>query len=253
MTVIACYAEYMPQAFQPLLPKIVLAVGAHADDIDFGASATVAKWAKAGAEIHYLVITDGSKGSTDPNMTTETLVKLRQDEQRAAAEFLGAKNVHFFGYEDGMLEVTMELKKKIVALIRELRPDTVISMDPTSVYSAERGTINHPDHRAASQATMDAVFPLARDHMSFPDLFAQGLEPHKVEHLLLINFEQHNYYEDVSDTFPLKHQALRLHPSQFNDQSRAWATTTEIAEKFGAICDCKYAEAFMRLDIPGSS
>src|SRR5262245_59158191 len=117
--------------FQSYVPKVVLAVGAHADDIDFTAAGSVAAWAKQGAEVHYLVLTDGSKGTYDTNLTPEQLVVTRQQEQRDAAAALGAKEVHFLSYPDAMLEVTMELKKDIVRVIRQVRPDTIIVFDPT--------------------------------------------------------------------------------------------------------------------------
>jgi len=235
--------------FAPLNPKVVLAVGAHADDIDFGASGSVAKWAADGAEVHYLVITDGSKGSADPNMTSENLVATRQQEQRAAATTLGAKEVHFLGYEDGMLEVTMPLKKDIVHVIRQVRPDTVVVIDPTIVYSSELGIINHPDHRAAGQATLDAVFPLARDHLSFPDLYTdEKLEPHKVAHVLLINFEKQNFYVDISATFETKVAALKQHSSQISNVERMTEMLQQRASTLGSKTGSRYAEGFVRID-----
>lgn len=237
--------------FSELIPKTVLAVGAHADDIDFGASGTVAKFAAAGAAVHYLVVTDGSKGSADTTMTKQQLVAMRRREQRAAAASLGAKEVHFLDYEDAMLEVTMELKKDIVRLIRKVKPDTVMVMDPTMVYDPERGFINHPDHRAVGQATLDAVFPLARDHMTFPDLFLQEeLPPHKVAHVLLINLTRQNYYVDITDSLETKLAALQCHASQVPDEAQLRAWLTERATAMGQRAGCRYAEGFMRLDVP---
>jgi LmbE family N-acetylglucosaminyl deacetylase len=167
------------QDFPPLRPKVILGIAAHPDDLDFGASGTMAKFARGGAEIHYLIITDGGKGSKDKAMTPAKLTALRQAEQRAALKELGGTDVQFLnGFCDGELEVTMALKKELVKAIRIVKPDVVVTMDPSMIYSARRGFINHPDHRAAGQATLDAIFPLARDHMSFPDLFEAGHEPH---------------------------------------------------------------------------
>jgi LmbE family N-acetylglucosaminyl deacetylase len=241
----------MSTNFAPLQPKVILAVGAHADDIDFSASATLAKWAQNGAEIHYLVITDGSKGSSDPSTSSAQLVETRQQEQQAAAAVVGAHKVHFLGYEDGQLEVTMDLKKRLVQTIREIKPDTVIALDPTVMYVSDLGLINHPDHRASGQAMIDAVYPLARDHLSFPDLYAAGLQPHKVTHLLLINPESHNYHEDISATFELKLEALRKHASQFDAHSPVWEHIATQAQDMGKVYGCQYAETFVRLDIPG--
>jgi LmbE family N-acetylglucosaminyl deacetylase len=235
-----------------LIPKVVLMVGAHADDIDFGASGSVAKWAKDGAEVHYLVITDGSKGSSDPNVSGEQLVAIREQEQRDAAATLGAREVHFLHYEDAMLEVTLGLKRDIVRVIRQVRPDTVVVMDPTFVYSAEMGFINHPDHRAAGQATLDAVFPLARDRLTFPDLLEkEQLEPHKVAHLLLINMREQNYFVDISDVFETKVAGLLKHVSQVSDPDGARNMLKSWASVAGAKTGHKYAEGFVRIDVRG--
>lgn len=237
--------------FKPLKPKVVLAVGAHPDDIDFGASGSIAKWTKTGTKVHYAVITDGSKGSSVPKTDPIELAGRRQKEQRAAAKLLGATDVHFLDYEDGYLEVTMELKTRLTALIRQIRPDTVVVMDPASLYVAELGFVNHPDHRAAGQATLDAVFPLARDGLSFPELLTQGLKPHKVKHLLLINLEKQNYIEDISETFDLKIKALLKHASQISSKSELMAWVGPIAADYGKQIGTKYGEGFVRLDLPG--
>lgn len=234
----------------PFTPKVALMVGAHADDIDFGASGTVARWAKDGAEIHYLVITDGSKGSDDPDMTSEQLVQIREQEQRDAAVTLGAKEVRFLCYEDAMLEVTPALKKDIVRVIRQIRPDTVVVMDPTLLYSSELGMINHTDHRAAGYATIDAVFPMARDRLTFPDLLEQeGLKPHKVARMLLINREKSNYFVDVSEVFETKMAGLLKHASQFSDPEGLRTMLQTWASVAGSKSGVKYAETFIRLDI----
>jgi LmbE family N-acetylglucosaminyl deacetylase len=237
--------------FEAYTPERVLAIGAHADDIDFGASGTVAAFAKDDAHIEYLIITDGSKGSSDPSMTTEQLVEMRQIEQRNAATKLGAKEVHFLDYEDGQLEVSMELKKELCRVIRHVRPDTVIVMDPTMVYLPQLGFINHPDHRAAGQATLDAVFPLARDHLSFADLYTEEhLEPHKVAHLLLINLEKQNCFIDITDTFDMKLAGLFAHTSQIPDTDKTTSMLKERATAQGEQCGVTYAEGFVRIDIP---
>ena len=240
-------------SYAPYTPKVALMVGAHADDIDFAASGTVAKWAKDGAEIHYLVVTDGSKGSDDPAMTPEKLVRIREQEQRDAAALLGAREVHFLHYEDAALEATLPLKKDIVRVIRQVRPDAVVMMDPTMVYGTMNGMayINHSDHRAAAQAALDAVYPLARDCMTFPDLLAgEGLEPHKVEHVLLINFHGvQDYFVDVTDVFEAKVQALLKHASQFSDPKAIRTMLEQWASAAGAKTGSKYAEGFIRLDL----
>lgn len=237
-----------PTDLRSYTPQTVLAVGAHADDIDFGASGSIAKWAAAGAAIDYMVITDGSKGSSAETTDPVELARLRQDEQRAAAKVLGARHVHFFDYEDGQLEVTQDLKKRLVRVIRSVRPDTVVVMDPTMVYISELGFVNHPDHRAAGQATLDAIYPLARDHLSFPELHAEGLAPHKVQHLLLINLEKQNYHEDITGFIDTKIAALSAHASQFSEESRTMIC--ELAKKTGQQHGVEYAENFVRIDLP---
>jgi len=239
------------QQFNDLHPKVVLGIAAHPDDLDFGASGTMARFANEGADVHYLIITDGSQGSSDPKMTGEELAKIRQEEQRQALEKLGSKpdNVTFLGYKDGGLEVTMEAKKDVVKVIRMVKPDVVVTMDPTFVYSAKRGAINHPDHRAAGQLALDAVYPLARDHMAFPELYKQGYLPHKVKTVLLTNFEKHNFIVDITKTIDKKIEALVAHSSQI-------ANIDEMAERIkgwaailGKEYNYKYAEGFMRIDL----
>jgi LmbE family N-acetylglucosaminyl deacetylase len=250
-----CYADFMTTMYcddkQPFTPQRILAIGAHADDIDFGASGAIASWVKDGVHVEYLVITDGSKGSADPALTPLTLVETRQAEQRAAAKTLGVVDVHFLNYEDGALEITQALKKDIVRVIRLVRPDTVITLDPTMVYSSQLGMVNHPDHRATGQATLDALYPLARDHLSFPELLKdEQLEPHKVAHVLLIHLDKHNCLVDISGTIDLKLAALTQHVSQFADTNKVGEFVKSYAAQLGKTAKVPYAEGFVRLDLP---
>jgi LmbE family N-acetylglucosaminyl deacetylase len=236
--------------FEPYTPQRILAVGAHPDDFDFGASGSLAVWAQAGAHIEYLVLTDGCKGTSDRHLTGEKLTSTRQDEQRAAAQTLGAQNVLFLDYEDGALEITQTLKKDIVRVIRRVQPDTVIVMDPTMVYSERLGFINHPDHRAAGQATLDAVYPLARDHLSFPELLTEEhLEPHKVTHVLLMHLDKQNCFVDISGTLELKLTALGKHASQLSDPDKTFAMLRSRAAELGKQVGFDYAENFVRIDL----
>jgi LmbE family N-acetylglucosaminyl deacetylase len=232
-----------------LNPKTVLGVAAHPDDLDFGAAGTFAKWANNGTDIYYLILTDGSKGSGDRKMTSSKLVNLRRKEQQEAAKRVGVKSVEFLDYEDGKLECCMDAKKDIARAIRKIKPDVVVTMDPTMIYIAETGFINHPDHRAAGQATLDAVFPLARDHLSFPELLKEGLEPHITSIVLLINLEKQNWYEDITETIDQKMDALAAHTSQMMDASETQKMMKGIAVETGAKCDCGCAEGFMRIDV----
>lgn len=238
----------MNESFPPLHPRIVLGIAAHPDDLDVGAGGTLASFAAEGAEVHYLILTDGSKGSDDPAITPAQLAEIRQVEQQAGLEAIGGKSVTFLDYPDGELEITMELKKEIVQTIRTIKPDVVITMDPTVVYSASNGIINHPDHRAAGQATLDAVFPLARDRLAFPELAEAGYEPHKTPTLLLVNFNTSNFVVDITDHFETKVAALRAHPSQFGDFAIiSWLRS--VAEVQGKAAGYTLAESFVRIDI----
>ncbi|HEX8226710.1 MAG TPA: PIG-L deacetylase family protein [Candidatus Saccharimonadales bacterium] len=231
-------------------PKVALGVAAHPDDLDFGMAGTIARWASKGCEIYYLILTNGNKGSSDPDCDPAELIRCRQEEQRAAAQKLGVKDVYFHDYEDGMLEVTMDLKRDIVRAIRRVRPEAVLTMDPGMLYCAERDFVNHPDHRAAGQATLDAVFPLARDHLSFPEIARdEGLAPHKTATVLLFNMERSNYAVDVSEHIGQKMDALAAHVSQMQDlqlvQDRLKSYASDAGEAIGA----DYAELFQRIDI----
>jgi LmbE family N-acetylglucosaminyl deacetylase len=235
--------------FSPLAPKIVLGIAAHPDDLDFGAGGTMAHFAEQGAEVHYLILTDGSSGSDDKTMTPEKLIKIRETEQRAATKAIGGKSVTFLGYPDGQLEITMTLKRDVVKVIRRIRPDVVVTTDPSVLYSADRGMINHPDHRAAGQTALDCVFPLARDHMSFPELYAEGYEPHKTQTILLTNFNTANFYVDTAKTFPKKIAALKAHASQIGDIEQIGERMQQWGRMAGEKAGYDLAEGFVRIDL----
>jgi LmbE family N-acetylglucosaminyl deacetylase len=230
-------------------PKVVLGIAAHPDDLDFGASGSMSKWAEMGADVYYLILTDGSKGSDDPKMTSSELTAIRRTEQQAAAKQIGAKDVFFFNYPDAMLEVTMELKRDICRVIRKIKPDSVITMDPTMLYELNWNFVNHPDHRAAGQAVVDSVFPLARDRLTFPELAAEGLEPHKVENLFLINFTKTNFVVDISDTLDKKLKALGSHVSQMKDVESTLAMISQRNQIMGKEHGYGYAESFIRIEL----
>lgn len=233
--------------FGPLHPKVVLGVVAHPDDLEFGMAGTVAKYVSEGAETYYLILTNANKGSSDRSVTSAELRAIRQEEQRAAGKVLGLSDVFFADYEDGCLEVNMDVKRDIAHIIRQVKPDVVLTMDPTMTYDVGRGFINHPDHRAAGQATLDAVYPLARDHLSFPELLKAGLEPHIVKTVLMTHFGQENFYVDISQHIETKLQALAEHKSQVADPAlqmvKQWGS--QLGSKVGAA----YAEGFVRIDV----
>lgn len=240
------------QQLPPLSPKSVLAVAAHPDDLDFGFAGSAARWAAEGANVYYLILTNGNKGTEDRSYTPHQLRDTRRTEQRAAAKTLGVKKVFFCDYEDGLLEVTPEVKKDVVRIIRKTRPEVVYCMDPTQVYSLGWFGINHTDHRAAGQATIDAVFPLARDHLSFPDLLAnEGLEPWKVKTVLMTNFDRQNFSVDISEYLETKLAALACHASQIPDVKATLGMVRQRAQEAGKSKGCRYAESFLRLDLRG--
>jgi len=237
----------MSDTFQPLQPTVVLAVAAHPDDLEFGVAGTVASFIAGGADVYYYILTNANKGSDDRSITPDQLRDIRRDEQREACRILGVKDVFFSDYEDGLLEVTPALKCDIVRVIRQVRPEVVLTMDPTEVYSVSLGMVNHTDHRAAGLATLDAVYPLARDHLSFPELCdAEKLEPHKVKTLLMTNFEKQNFYVDITPHIDTKLQALAAHKSQVGDA--AFEHVRRRAESAGRHTGTQYAEGFIRLD-----
>ncbi len=232
--------------------KKVLVVGAHPDDNDFGAGATVAKASGQGAEVIYLIATTGQRGSSDENMTPERLSEIRRKEQEEAAKVLGVREVRFLDYVDGELIPDIRLKERIVKSIRRYKPDIVFTMDPSFFYYKSYGMVNHSDHRAIGEATLDACYPLARDLMSFPEHAKEGLNPHKVKELLLHSFvpENANFYVDVTNTFDTKIKALSLHKSQVGNMQGVEKRMRDRAEVAGRLARCRYAEAFVRLQLP---
>lgn len=225
--------------------KVVLAVGAHPDDLEFFAGGTVAKYILQGAKVYFLILTDGSKGSEDHLLQKEELIQIRQDEQRKAAEILGVAEVFFFSEVDGELENTLFLKKKIVEVIRTIKPDIVITFDPSYLYDAEWGMVNHPDHRAAGQATIDAVFPFSRNRRTFPELFEQGHDEHSVQELLLINLSKFNFVEDITLYLDQKIKALSTHISQKDDSEEV----IHLVKKLFAREKKKISEFFVKITL----
>ena len=186
----------------------VMVVTPHPDDAEYGVAGTVVRWVSQGKEIVYVVCTNGDKGTSDTSVKPEELAKTREEEQIAAANLLGVREVIFLHHPDQGLEDTPEFRKEIVRLIRMYRPETVVTADPYRRY------IWHRDHRMTGQVTLDAIFPYARDIFSYPDLAKEGLDPHKVKEVLLWGTEDVNYRSDITETFDMKLSALRCHKSQ---------------------------------------
>lgn len=195
----------------------MLGVFAHPDDPEFFAGASFARWADRGAEVTFVIATNGDKGSADPDMTSERLMAIREEEEQNAAAALGVKEVIFLRYPDGTLEPNLALRRDIVRIIRMKRPDVVVTCDPTVYFYGNRG-VNHTDHRAVGAATLDAVYPTARDRLNFPELERdEGLDVHKTPYLYIAGAAEPDTVIDVSDYVETKINALRAHVSQISD------------------------------------
>jgi len=195
-----------------------MVVAAHPDDADFGAAATSSLLAQAGWEVRYLVVTDGSKGTDDPDLDSARLVATRVEEQREAARILGVMDVRFLGFTDGELTYTRELLGSITREIREFQPFAIYTHDPEPVI-IQNSFVNHSDHRTTGLATVDAVYPTARDRLNFPEHLAAGLSTHKVRELYLWGANEPNFSVDVTAVMDRKIEAIRAHVSQFPDPS----------------------------------
>lgn len=222
-------------------PFRILAVFAHPDDPEFSLAGSAARWADEGAEITYCVVTNGAAGSNDPNQDLDELVQIRQREQRAAADVLGVKEVLFLGYADGTLQPTIELRRELTRIIRQIKPQRVVCGDPTAVLYGDN-YINHPDHRAAAEATVYAVFPSAVTRPIFPELLAEGYEPHQVRELYISGTHEPNTYIDISATMERKIEALRCHKSQLDPGDGEWIR--QWAAESGKAANVAYAESF---------
>jgi LmbE family N-acetylglucosaminyl deacetylase len=197
-------------------PERILIVLAHPDDAEFFCGATLAKWAREGKELRYLLLTCGEKGSDDPAMTPETISAVRQAEQRAAAQVIGVKDVVFLNYRDGELSNTLDLRREIVREIRRFRPRLVVTSDPMA-YFMGNSYINHPDHRTAGAAVLEAVSPAAGSRMYFPELLKEGLEPHSPKEVWVTQTNAPNESVNVTDTINIKIAALLEHKSQVKE------------------------------------
>ena len=220
-----------------------MVVVAHPDDAEFGNSGTVARWCREGMEVVYVIVTDGSKGSKDPEMTAERLAEMRKQEQIAAGKVLGLKDVVFLDYPDGYLQPTLEVRRDIAREIRRFRPDTLITTNPVRTLSG-RGYLGHPDHFAAGEATLSAVYPAARDHMTFPELLEEGFEPHKVREVLITGHESPDKWFNVSQTIEVAIEALLCHASQVGDRDGLDERMRAGRREVGKGREMEYAEAF---------
>lgn len=224
------------------VPERVLVVVAHPDDAEFGCAGTVAKWAKEGSNVFYLLCTNGNKGSSNRSMTSDKLAPLREAEQRDAASILGVKNVTFLEHPDGELEDDKITRGQVVREIRRVKPNVVITSDiyRTTFYQ-------HRDHRMAGTLALDSCYPYARDHLHYPEHIEEGLETHKVESAFLAGSDTSDVFVSIEDTIELKIQALLKHATQV-EGARIKTMIKEWGQNVGKKAGLKYAEAFRRID-----
>jgi len=224
------------------IPESALAIVAHPDDIEFSCAGTLARWIKAGTRVAYVLCTSGDVGIADTKLTRAEAAAIREAETLAAARVIGVTNVIFLHYPDGSLVATLDLREKLVREIRRFRPEVVLTGDPTLVWAGD-DYINHPDHRAASLAAVEAVFPAAGQPHVFEEQAAEGLKAHKARKLYCTNWRGANTFVSIDDTIDLKIEALRAHKSQMGDwdpgpRIREWAS--ERAKSM----EMDYAEGF---------
>lgn len=239
-------------AGEPSPPARVMSIHAHPDDQEFTVSGTLAKWARAGSTIVTVCVTRGTGGSnrfTPTDMTREALGPIREAEQRSACRVLGISDTWFLDYEDGMLEATIALRRDLTRLIRRFRPDAVVCGDPTVRYYGST-YLNHPDHRAAADAALDAVFPSAGTRLIFPELLAEGLPPHEVREVYIHGAERPDTFVDIAGTLDVKLAALREHRSQMGEWDPK-EFLVEWAREQGARGGLEAAEAYRHMVLEG--
>jgi LmbE family N-acetylglucosaminyl deacetylase len=226
----------------------VLIIVAHPDDAEAGAGGTVAKLVTQGSEVSFVIVTNGHTGSSDRTMTRDRLASIREAEQREAARTLGVSHVEFLGYNDAEVEDTHSLRLDITRQIRKWRPDLVITQSP---HRTDNLFASHRDHRITGGAVLDCVYPLARDHLAFPELLPE-YEPHRVRevHLMQWQAENHEFAVDISETVDLKLKAFGCHKSQFPDFTAVAVRVRDRCARLGKPYGYAYAETFDRVLIP---
>jgi LmbE family N-acetylglucosaminyl deacetylase len=234
--------------------KVALAIFAHPDDPEFGCAGTIASWVREGWEIHYVIVTDASRGGLDEatdvgEAARRAITEVRKSEQRAAAAVVGASDVIFLDYPDGIVQPTLELRRDIVRLLRRFRPSRVICPSPDRVWSPHYFIArHHPDHLAVGEATLSAIYPAAQNPWDFPELLEEGLRPHKVNEIFITSPPTVNFAVDISQTIDLKIEALRAHQSQVGAHfERTEQRIREWTARNGAKHDLPFAEEFHRV------
>jgi LmbE family N-acetylglucosaminyl deacetylase len=228
-------------------PQKILVILAHPDDPEFFCGATIARWTAAGHSVSYCLLTCGDKGTKDREITPEMLCSRRQSEQIAAAAVLGVRHVRFLNYPDGYLTADLHLRRDITRVIRQEQPDILVTCDPTNLYVRET-LLNHPDHRAAGQAVLDAVFPAARDHLNFVELWRdENLEPHIVREVWVSSPKEPTVSLDVTEYWETKIRALYEHKSQIPDPQALAERLRARHTSDSTLENPRYEEYFRRL------
>jgi LmbE family N-acetylglucosaminyl deacetylase len=231
----------------------VLSITAHPDDVDFGAAGTIARWTDAGIEVTYCLVTDGDAGGSDESFPRAEMPALRRAEQIAAAKCVGVHDVRFLGYPDGRVEATLDLRRDLARVIRQVRPDRILCPSPERNFL--RAGISHPDHRAVGSAALDAVYPDARNPFAFPGLRQdEGLAPWTVREVWIAGTPAPNHFVDVTATFGRKVAALRAHESQtghMDDLEERLRDRLTRAAALGGLPEGRLAESFQVLDTSG--
>lgn len=230
--------------------KTILVVAAHPDDVDFGAAGSVATWTDKGIDVQYCIVTDGDAGGFDPDVARSEIPRIRREEQTKAAKTVGVNEIHFLGYPDGRLEVSMDLRRDISRVIRQVRPDRMLCPSPernlTRIYAS------HPDHLAAGEASVCAVYPDARNPWAHPELLQdEGLEPHTVPELWLMASNRADHFVDITAQIDRKVAALLCHESQMPDPGRMPKLITDWGATIAATAGLpagSYAEGFQRIE-----
>jgi len=226
----------------------VLVITAHPDDVDFGAAGSVATWTDAGIEVTYCLVSNGEAGGSDRNQPREEMARLRQEEQRAAAAIVGVHDLRFLGYPDGRLEATLDLRRDLSRVIRQVRPQRVVAQSPERLL--DRIYASHPDHLAAGEAALCAVYPDSRNPFAHPELLDEGWEPWTVGEVLLTSSRETDVVVDTTAALDRKVAALRCHSSQHDDPTpytdllRAWGAEAAAA---AGLPEGHVAEAFRRV------
>ena len=227
----------------------ILVVTAHTDDVAFGSACSIARWTDAGIEVSYCICTSGEAGGFDRSVPRRAMVEIREGEQRAAAKVVGVTDVTFLGYPDGRLESSFALRRDISRVIRRVRPQRVVTQSPERNF--DRIYASHPDHLAAGEATMAAVYPDARNPFAHPELLDEGFEPWSVDEMYLVTAGVPDVFVDITDTFERKLEALRCHVSQHPDPEgldariRGWNSANAA---LGGLPEGRLAESYLRVD-----